>query len=114
MYGTAHEQRREYERSPCVRPALNTRTPRKSSNASQVLAFITPLYHFIKVACWFAQSLILYPLLILSAKHLNWACDNTTAYMLVLFVRYKKELFSREPVTGDHVQQSRENLSNLL
>ena len=38
-YGTAHEQRCEYERSP-----------RKSSNASQVFAFITPLYHFIKVA----------------------------------------------------------------
>ena len=31
-------------------PHSTQRTPRKSSNALQVLAFITPLYHFIKVA----------------------------------------------------------------
>ena len=44
--------------STSARLALDLRTPRKSSNASQVLAsrlaFITPEYHFIKVVGLFA------------------------------------------------------------
>ena len=35
---------------PHVQPTLDPHASHKSSNASQVLAFITPEYHFIKVA----------------------------------------------------------------